>query len=433
MGDGSRLGITFRLLYNLPGPAKLALPENVLRVALLSLIAPVGPDAGAQASAMPRGMMRLGGHTLARHQLAIALSLGCDRVIVVANGALDGLLPLQHAAESAGALFHRVTSAHGVMGLVSAQDEVIALGDGVLAWPDLAHELLATPAVLVQPVEQGVAAGFERLDFNYASAGAMRFPGRLVERLGELPGDVETFACLQRIALQGGVPQRSVPDDVIAQGRWTLLHNEQEVQAVEPGWISHHLFEDGLRSPSEWLAGQAVRLAGPALLEAGSGGTVVAMAAGVLAALGMVAGGFGAITLGLMLVAAAWLGFACASLFGRFERRSLRLPRPRVAPVVTYRWIVDGVLLALLGLAHGQNGYIAGLFAPLMLLGLIRLVPVLLPIRIAAWIEDRALFALLLGLLSMLNWLRNGVAVFAVALLLSGLIMVGRQNRLTPA
>jgi hypothetical protein len=194
------------------------------------------------------------------------------------------------------------------MGLVSAQDEVIALGDGVLAWPDLAHELLATPAVLVQPVEQGVAAGFERLDFNYASAGAMRFPGRLVERLGELPGDVETFACLQRIALQGGVPQRSVPDDVIAQGRWTLLHNEQEVQAVEPGWISHHLFEDGLRSPSEWLAGQAVRLAGPALLEAGSGGTVVAMAAGVLAALGMVAGGFGAITLGLMLVAAAWLG-----------------------------------------------------------------------------------------------------------------------------
>jgi hypothetical protein len=64
MGDGSRLGITFRLLYNLPGPAKLALPENVLRVALLSLIAPVGPDAGAQASAMPRGMMRLGGHTL---------------------------------------------------------------------------------------------------------------------------------------------------------------------------------------------------------------------------------------------------------------------------------------------------------------------------------------------------------------------------------
>jgi hypothetical protein len=47
--------------------------------------------------------------------------------------------------------------------------------------------------------------------------------------------------------------------------------------------------------------------------------------------------------------------------------------------------------------------------------------------------EDRALFALMLGLLSMLDWLRNGVAVFAVALLLSGLIMVGRQNRLTPA
>lgn len=412
-----------------------------MRVALLSLIAPVTGDPGAQVPASsvtpslaaPRGLMRLGGHTLARHQLAIALSLGCDRVIVVAHGGLDGLLPLQHAAESAGALFHRVTGAHGVMGLVSAQDEVIALGDGVLAWPDLAQELLSTQAVLVQPVEQGVAAGFERLDFNYASAGAMRFPGRLVERLSELPGDVETFACLQRIALQGGVPQRSIPDDAIAQGRWNLLHNEVEIQAVEPGWIRHHLFEDGLRSPSEWLAGQAVRLVGPALLEAGSGGTVVAMAAGLLAALGMVAGGFGALTLGLMLTAISWLGFACASMFGRFERRSLRLPRPRVAPIITYRWIVDGVLLALLGLAHGERTYAAGLFAPLMLLGLIRLVPVLVANRKAGWMEDRALLALVLGGLSLFDWLRNGVAVLAVALLLGGIIMAGRQNRLTPA
>lgn len=403
-----------------------------MRVALLSLIAPAEPvGAGAQLSPMPRGLMRLGGHTLARHQLAIALSLGCDRVIVVAPAALNDLLPLQHAAEGAGALFHRVTGAHGVMGLVTAQDEVIALGDGVLVWPDMALELLATPAVLVQPVEQGVAAGFERLDFNYASAGAMRFPGRLVERLSELPGDVETFACLQRIALQGGVPQRSVPDEVLAQGRWNLLHNEREVQAVEPQWISHHLAEDGLRSPSEWLAGQAVRVAGPALLEAGSGGTVVAMAACVIAALGLVAGGFGALTLGLMLVAAAWLGFAGASMFGRFERRSLRLPRPRVAPAVVYRWVVDGVVLALLALAHGRAGFFAGLFAPLMLLGLVRLVPFLLPLRAGAWLEDRALLALVLGVLSLLGWLENGVAVLAVALLLCGIIVTARQNRLT--
>lgn len=411
-----------------------------MRVALLSLIAPVTGESGGAGGVpggaspiLPRGLMRLGGHTLARHQLAIALSLGCDRVIVVAPGGLDGLLPLQHAAEKAGALFHRVTGAHGIMGLVSAQDEVIALGDGVLAWPDLAQELLATPTVLVQPVERGVAAGFERLDFNYASAGAMRFPGRLVERLSELPGDVEPFACLQRIALQGGVPQRSVPDEVIAQGRWNLLHNEREIQAVEPDWISHHLFDDGPLQPSEWLAGQVVRLAGPALLEAGSGGTVVAMAAGVLAALGLVAGGFGALTLGLMLVALAWLGFACASMFGRFERRSLRLPRPRLAPAVIYRWIVDGVLLVLLGLAHGERGYVAGLFAPLMLLGLIRLVPAVVASRKAAWMEDRALLALVLSLLSLLGLLRNGVAVLAVALLLGGIIMAGRQNRLTPA
>jgi len=89
-------------------------------------------------------------------------------------------------------------------------------------------------------------------------------------------------------------------------------------------------------------------------------------------------------------------------------------------------------LLALLGLAHGERGYVAGLFAPLMLLGLIRLVPAVVASRKAAWMEDRALLALVLSLLSLLGLLRNGVAVLAVALLLGGIIMAGRQNRLTP-
>lgn len=134
-----------------------------------------------------------------------------------------------------------------------------------------------------------------------------------------------------------------------------------------------------------------------------------------------------------MLVALAWLGFACASMFGRFERRSLRLPRPRIAPIVTYRWIVDGVLLVLLALARGGQTYQSALFAPLMLLGLLRLVPALVSSRKAAWMEDRALLALMLALFSLLGLLQNGVATLAVGLLLGGIIAVGRQNRLTPA
>jgi hypothetical protein len=54
-----------------------------LRVAILSLIEPAEvarPPEGA-ASAPARGLLRLGGHALARHQLGLALALGAERVI----------------------------------------------------------------------------------------------------------------------------------------------------------------------------------------------------------------------------------------------------------------------------------------------------------------------------------------------------------------
>jgi hypothetical protein len=68
---------------------------------------------------MPRGMMRLAVIFLPDINWAIALSLGCDRVIVVANGALDGLCLLQEAPRKAGGPVPPRHGAHGVMGLAA--------------------------------------------------------------------------------------------------------------------------------------------------------------------------------------------------------------------------------------------------------------------------------------------------------------------------
>lgn len=401
-----------------------------MRVAVLSLIHPA-QDAGGS----PRGLLRVGGHTLARHQLALALALGCERVICITPASADpDILALQHAAESAGALFHRVPGLHGLLALVAAGDEVIALGDGLLAWPDEVVRLLgAGPVVLAQPVELGLLAGFERLDINHASAGAMRVPGRLIEALGEMPSDVDIFSCLQRIALQAGVPQRALPDDLAASGHWSLVRSEAEAQAIEPRWIASHAGVDGDVAPSRWLAGWSVRALGPALLHAGSSGAVVAVAASVAAALALVAGWFGFVSLGLIFCALAWVGFESAALFGRFERRSLLLPRPRVAPTVAYGWVMDGTLLFLLAWQEATPGeaLIHRGFGPVMLLGLMRLVPPLLTGRRAAWFEDRALLAVVLAGAGMLGVVRLAVAGLAVALLVAGIVAVGRQNKLT--
>ena len=65
-----------------------------MRVALLSTLEPSADDATT-----PRGLLRLGGRSIAHHQLATALALGCERVICLADGLPGEVIVLQHAAE----------------------------------------------------------------------------------------------------------------------------------------------------------------------------------------------------------------------------------------------------------------------------------------------------------------------------------------------
>ncbi|WP_068089072.1 hypothetical protein [Novosphingobium rosa] len=383
------------------------------------------------------GALRVGGMSLARHQLGLALALGCERIIC-ATGPHEPEMPvLRQAAEDAGASFHAVPGVRGMLGLVSVADDVIAFAEGLLVLPELMLPLIGDgPCVLSQPIEIGLAAGFERLDINHASAGALRVPGRLIERLAGVPDDADPFSILQRVALQSGIGQRVLPGAALEPGHWQLVHNDEQAHAVEEGWFRLHTRDGGAQGLSGRIARRGVRLLGPALLHAGSGGTVVALAGGVLCALALVTGWFSLIVAGCVLAAAAWVLFLSASLFGRVERRSLRLARPRLAPMRVYGGALDATLLLLLlwneSPRMGQElAYRA--FAPAVLLGLLRLASALMPPERAAWVSDRALLAVVLGAASLAGWLDG--AILALALLYLGLALnaVHRASQLTSA
>jgi hypothetical protein len=240
-----------------------------LRVALLSVLEPAASGEG-----LPRGLLRIGPATLARQQLGVALALDCQRIVCVAREIGPDLLALHHAAEKAGAQFHVVPGPRGLLGLVSAQDEVIVLADGLLAPPGMVRGLLeAGQGVLVQPVETGLAAGFERIDLNHATAGAMRIPGRLVERLADLPPDCDAASALTRVALQGGVPQRPVS---LAEGSaWHLVRSEDEAHLAEQQWIAEAGRDGAAPTPGMLLVRLLVRGFGPALLHAGTSSTMI--------------------------------------------------------------------------------------------------------------------------------------------------------------
>lgn len=381
-----------------------------------------------------RAFLRIGGLTVARQQLALALSLQCERIVCIAPALSNPIVELQHLAERGGAQFHVIPGGRPLVGLVTATDEVIVLADGLFASTAEACDLLSDgQLVLVQPIEQGLAAGFERIDLNHASAGAMRLPGRLVERLADLPADCDTVSSLQRIALQAGVRQRAIP----APGQdglfWALVRSDTEAHAIEPMWIRQRTRDTQQLGPSRAIALLAVRGLGPALLHAGSGANAILVAALVSVLLAVSAGWFGWVAMGFGLCAIAWLLRESAALLVRIERDESG-PRKGMDGLGAFAWLIDALLVLLL--AWGSRGDAMQalphrLFPPLMLFALLRILTALPTGRWGAWLTDRALMAVVAGsatLGGLASEFAHGGAIIAAA---AALALLGGKNRLT--
>jgi len=383
-----------------------------------------------------RAFLRVGGVSVARQQLTLALALQAERVICLASAVTPELVELQHQAEDAGAGFHVIGHARALVGLVTATDEVVALGDGLFASVPIAMALLGQgPCVLVQPIEQGLSAGFERIDLNHSAAAAMRVPGRLVERIAELPADCDAMSALQRIALQAGVPQRALPPLGPDGAFWTLIRSEDDAHALEPVWIRQRTDGGEDINPSRGLARAAVHGFGPSLLHAGSGAGSVVIAALVLALLGLVAGWFALIPLGLILCALGWVLRESAVMLARIQSDLPNRGMVGVARRAAYAWLIDGIMITLLAwdATPGEGPPAAEhFFAPVMLVALMRILPRAIQHRWTVWLKDRAVVALGLATGIMAGVGSETVHGAALALAAIGVVASSWRARITP-
>lgn len=348
------------------------------------------------------------------------------------------IVALQHAAEAGGARFHVVTGPRALIALVTANDEVIALADGLLVMPEAAiPQFEDSPGVLVQPIEVGLPAGYERIDLNHAAAGAMRLPGRLVERLADLPPDFDAISALQRIALQAGVSQAMLPAALPQSGAWRLIRDEAEAHAAEAEWIRVQTSPPGAATITEMGIRLAVRSFGPALLHGGSGGNSVAIAAFVILLLAVAAGWFGFAATAFVLCGLAWALRRAAALLLNIEQQSLRVTATAASRAALFGWIVDAALVAVI--AWNQTGAWAGpslaarAFPAVMLIAMLRLTPRAIEAQWAHWLEDRAVLCLVLGIVAVGGLPVGVVAGLAVVLALLGVAWPDRPAGLTRA
>lgn len=400
--------------------------------------APAGKPAGNPViGSVPRAFLPVGGSSVAQHQLALCIALDCQRMICIARGLGPELVSLQHAAEAAGMQFHVALGARQTAGLVTANDELVVLADGLLAAPAGAIPLLeAGHGMLVQPVEIGVPLGFERMDINHASAGAMRIPGRLVERLSELPPDCDVASALTRIALQAGVTQRPVPLEAREGVSWRIVRDEDEAQAIESGWIDLHMQQSRATTLGTMLARLGVKAFGPALLHAGTGENALSIGATVFLAMALVAGWFDATAAALLLAAFCWIVRQGADLLARIERDSLSRPPSRVPREAVFGWLFDAALIALIVWSVGPvvpRWPFDMVIAPLFLVCLLRIIPHVFTGNWSAWLEDRATLCLMLTVAATAGALIQAVTFTAGLLALAGAVFVGWSKRITRA
>ncbi len=381
--------------------------------------------------AATRGFLRIGAATVARHQASLALALECQLIVCIARSLSPELIELQHAAEKAGARFQLISGARSLASLVTANDDVFVIGDGLLASTRTACELLETgQSVLVLPVESGTAAGFERVDINHASAGMMRIPGRLIEQLNELPPDCDITSALTRIALQAGIGRRELPPGVRDGLDWVLIRNEEEAHRIEAGWIALQVSNDGPLTAGAMLARLGVKSIGPALLHAGSGGNALAIASLVVAMLAMGAGFAGFAAIALVCCGVAWVARRTSSVLLRIERESLGLAPDRWSLEAVFGWILDAAIVAIVAWSPQNEIWAhAGerIFGPLMLVCVLRLAPRVHGGQWVAWLGDRAVWAIVLASAS-----GAGVLIPAVQLLAAGLALFAIVYPLKP-
>jgi hypothetical protein len=385
-----------------------------------------------------RALLRVGGVSVARQQLALAAALGCDRVVCVARDSSPDLGELQGAAEKGGARFHQIVNARGLAGLITAADDVMVFADGLFASTAEAAALLEPGnVVLVQPIDRGLAGGFERIDTLHAAGGAMRIPGRLVERLAELPADCDVVSALLRIALQAGIAQRPIPDPGASGRFWTLVRSDADAHALEPQWIRQRTREAGPRNLTRVLSLTGVRAFGPALLHGGAGPGTLGVAAGAVKLMGLGAGWFGHGVLALLFLALAALVQDIWALVARIEDDDREIAAAGWK-VGVFGWALDAVMIFVMvwnaagpPAASAPLPMLVRLFPPVMLVGLLRVVSRTLSTRWAVLLRDRLILALVLAIAVAAGSLNSLVYIAGILLLIVGIAWPAADSRLT--
>lgn len=367
-----------------------------MRLAILSALADPFGNAAASAGERP-AFRRFAGKSVLAHQIDCAAHLACDRVICLSGGLGPDMGAARAYAERAGVRFELVESTLRLASLVTAEDEVLVVADGVL--PDraaLVAALAERSGVIAFPAEPALALGFERLDAGRAWSGALRMHGACVARLADLPPDCDLASSLLRIALQSGVRVVELSSAPLIGGSWRRRVDRNATADAERRWITQQVRPAPFIAPGLALADRmALRWAH----DAGGGRWAHAPHAAALLA-GLLALGAGLASwprAGLALLLSASFALAVATVFDTVGALGAPPRKPALAPRVAHG-LCDGLLIGLLAVIMGAEPGWLNVALPIAMVAILHLGAAISRLQLRPLYRDRiALLAVLLA------------------------------------
>ncbi|RXZ66048.1 hypothetical protein [Pelagerythrobacter rhizovicinus] len=395
-------------------------------MAILSAIRP-----GGEGAETVRGLLTVAGRSVAALQLDLALRLGCERIVCLAEDLNEGILPLLHRAEEGGASFHALSSARSLSGLVRAQDELFLFAEGVVPDPLVVGELLGErQGIVALPADPGIEAGFERIDRDHAWAGVARLPGATVERLVEMPFEVDAVPALLRVGLQTGTRLIPLPPSLLADRRWALLCNDEQARAFESGWLNRRAALSSFAAPAYAVADRLARTLAPDIL-ARRGRAALPVVGGFVGLGAALAAGwweipalaFGSAAIGAFLLR---VGETVAAFLNEGGQSGVIMRAARAVP----RLAIDATVLALIGMLAPSGEITGWLFAGIALLLALRVAERSPVEAFSQASSDRTILAFVLALCAIVDQILVGIQMLVLALL-AVLYLIGARWRIT--
>ena len=142
------------------------------------------------------------GRTLIEHQVSQARAAGADHVVVLIERMPAALLAALDRLRRDGIALDVARVAADAADRFHPDEQVVLIGDGVIASQPLIDRLASSPAPALAVTQQ--AGGFERLDASGWWAGLALVDGATVRETAALPGEWDAESTLVRRAVQGG-------------------------------------------------------------------------------------------------------------------------------------------------------------------------------------------------------------------------------------